>query len=107
MSIYLLIVLKFVDYKSEACFQSYSVILGIRLLMTAVPFVLICVAQVILLYYPISEKQRLVNNTKIKHLLDEEREISSTEKNGISESNNSVTRIIESSIKFSRYESLD
>ena len=95
------------DYDQKSCRQSKSVLLSLRILMTTAPFVLICIAQLILMCYPISEMQRKANNAEIKRLYEEEQEEHKNQETDFLESTNSVARIIENSGIFSRYKSID
>ncbi|KAM4771221.1 sphingosine-1-phosphate transporter MFSD2B [Rhinophrynus dorsalis] len=50
--------LEFADYDTSLCKQSYNVVLTLKVLIGAVPAVLIIIGLIILLFYPITEDRR-------------------------------------------------
>lgn len=98
----LFLVLKIVDYDSKACVQPGSVKLSIRILITAVPFSLICFSLLILLFYPIDESKRKSNSQKINLVLDGNDSDVTKHADNFTQSYSSIKRVIESSTVFSK-----
>ena len=58
--------MKLFGYDPDRCIQTHRVQIGIRLLITTFPFILICLAQICLVFYPIGEVTRKMNHKKLK-----------------------------------------